>query len=147
MSAIVAVYHRDALPVTSGAGSTLLALPAYPQLKLAATEQPGTRAPERLGVTAVCLLHRATPAVNFPRLRPRNAMLALIGHTMAARLFDRSLLDAHLAFCRRAAESVPVFSLSYPRNLQGSRGVGQCLVDWLPASALRAPPPGMLAIP
>jgi len=46
----------------------------------------------------------------------RQAMQTLIRHTVAARLFDRPLLAAHLDFCAEAAARIPVRRLAYPHR-------------------------------
>ena len=43
-------------------------------------------------------------------------MLALVSHTVAARLFGKDLLAQHLAFCAQAAAQMPVRRLAYPRR-------------------------------
>ena len=43
-------------------------------------------------------------------------MQALIRHTVAARLFDKPLLAAHLDFCAEAAARIPVWRLAYPHR-------------------------------
>ena len=55
-------------------------------------------------------------SVSLRLLGRRQAMQALIRHTVAARLFDKPLLAAHLDFCAEAAARIPVWRLAYPRR-------------------------------
>ena len=123
----------DLLPVSLGArGRTeALAHPHFPQLKLGPAEQPGPSLPEAVPLRGLFVLASggAPPGTRSPRVRhrpmgPREALVALLRHTVAARLFDRSLLRAHLDRCSALAEAVPVSELVYPWS--GS------LVDGLP---------------
>jgi hypothetical protein len=109
----------DAVPVTTGLGSVDV-LARYPQLKLPPNEQPWASSPERLPLASVYLLEPAASATSSVRSKacgPVAAVSTLVAHTVAARLFDRELLASHLEFCARAAESVPVRILSFPRRL------------------------------
>jgi hypothetical protein len=49
-------------------------------------------------------------------LRREQATLALIRHTVAARLFDHSLLGQHLAFCAEAPTRLTIADLTYRRE-------------------------------
>jgi hypothetical protein len=44
-------------------------------------------------------------------------MLALVRHTVAARLFDDEISEEHLGFCSEVAAAVPVARLEYPRQM------------------------------
>ena len=107
----------DTLPVSLGPNG-LVALPHFPQHKLPEAGQYPVNAPTHLSLAAVYVL--APPggadAVSLRRLDPRQAMQALIRHTVAARLFDKSLLAAHLDFCAETAARIPVWRLAYPHQ-------------------------------
>jgi len=109
----------DALAAEASADQPF-ALPHFPQLKLGEGEQPRLDHPERLHLTAIYLLERpiAEPAgaagVELQRLSSRDAVLALMRHTVAARLFGSVLVERHLDFCVRAVEQISVYRLSYP---------------------------------
>lgn len=107
----------DTLPVSLDAEG-LLALPHFPQLKLPAAEQHPVDAPARLPLAGVFVIAppEGESAVTVRLLARREAMQALIRHTVAARLFDRPLLAAHLDFCAEAAARVPVWRLGYPHR-------------------------------
>lgn len=108
----------DILPVTLTTAG-LDALPRFPQLKA----QPGyaicSGQPERVPVALVYVLAPSTTEGATCEIQPltaRGAALALVRHTVAARLFDHTLLARHLATCSEAAARVPVRRLTYPHQ-------------------------------
>ncbi len=147
----------DILPVAWSANS-LYALPRFPQLKLAADAQPGAAARERLPLAACYRLVApdagagkripgpaglATPgrsgsAADIRPLSAGDAALALVRHSVAARLFGEQLLADQLSFCARAAEQVPVRELAYARTWEALPGVAASLL----ADLGQAPQPG-----
>jgi hypothetical protein len=111
----------DILPITaSPAGVT--ASPHFPQLKLPLKAHPSPDLPAQIPLAAVYLLERPDPedddqtAVRLEPLSRYQATLALIGHTVAARLFDKTLLARHTHFCADAV--VPVYRLTYPHRYE-----------------------------
>lgn len=105
----------DFLPV-AWSGGCLKAFSRFPQLKLAPEAQPGLNHPEELPLRAVYDLSVPSAHAHAHPLSTREAVLALVRHTVGARLFGPDLLAAHLAFCGQVAKSLPVASLSYPRD-------------------------------
>jgi hypothetical protein len=106
----------DILPV--GAGPA--AFPGFPQLKLSPEEQPCRSLPESLPLAAVYLLEPPIDGeaeVASRLLGKRDGMVALLAHTVAARLFGPDLLAQHLQIFAGIAERVPVRRLGYPRRL------------------------------
>jgi hypothetical protein len=99
----------------------LEALPHFPQLKLPPDQQPSIGLPKRLPLAALYVLDEPgadDSAVDIQPLTPREAMLTLIRHTVAARLFGKDLLERHMAFCAGAAVRVPVRRVTYPRQFR-----------------------------
>lgn len=97
-----------------------VALPHFPQLKLAAGDQVQPDLPERLPLVAAVLLEPHPPhAGDDPvaqRLLPQlRATTALLGHTVAGRLFDRELAARHLAAVGRLAGAIATSVLAYPQ--------------------------------
>lgn len=132
----------DVLPVAPAADGGLDAWPEFPQLKLAAEAQyvAGGSRPERVPVAAIYLLDAYSAftdasasasdiaaAVTITAVSPRDAMLALVAHTMAGRLFAPDLAVRHFAFCAAAAAAVPLKRLRYPRRLEALDAVAQAL--------------------
>jgi hypothetical protein len=108
----------DVLPVSRLAGG-IRALPHFPQLKLAHTDQPVHIAPERLRLKSVYLLASPTDSaqpIEINPLPPAEALLAFVRNTIAARLFSKELLASHLEFCQELAQQVPVRQFSYPHD-------------------------------
>ncbi len=131
----------DTLPVCRGSEG-VAALPHFPQLKLPASEQHPVDAPARLPLAGVFVV--APPdgerSVTVRLLTRRQATQALIRHTVAARLFDRPLLAAHLDFCAEAAARVPVWRLGYPHRRETLPQVRDAIRLELSASAARRRP-------
>jgi len=109
----------DILPVAAAAQG-LDVLPHFPQLKMPPDRQPAEGQPERLPLAAIVLLDETRAPdgaeIGAERLRSSQGMLALVRHTVAARLFDQALLARHLGFCADAALMVPVWRLGYPHR-------------------------------
>ena len=115
----------DLLPVTWENGC-FYALPHFPQLKLPITAQPGLTFPEKIPLAAVYLLDKG-PVIHIEAAGPASAALTLASHSVAARLFDRQLLGAHLDFCAQAAKAASVRRLIYPRIFAELPAVWQAL--------------------
>ena len=107
----------DILPVTIGPAG-MVAWPHFPQRKLSTQAQPATRLPERLPVDRICVLSPVDKSAlpDLMLLPSLQSAQTLVSHTAGARLFDPSLLAAHLAFCAEAARQVLVYKLGYPHN-------------------------------
>ncbi len=110
----------DLLPVTlsvSEPETGVILLPAYPQLKLPRASVPDLPASELPLNYVVRINPQPTPKFECHRLSPQNAMLQLIRHTVAAKLFDIQSLAAHAEFAKQFCQRVPVFEIVYPRDL------------------------------
>ncbi len=107
----------DILPVRLECGR-LLALPHYPQPKLAPDAHYPVTAPSQLPVTALFVLTSRShaQAVTSTLLSPAQALAAVVRHTIAACLFPPHLLTTHLRFCAKTAECVPVYELAFARR-------------------------------
>jgi hypothetical protein len=119
----------DALPAEI-ADAGVVALPHFPQLKLPDREQYSLGSPDRVPVEAIFLLApdtRPHSAVVLEPLAPREAFLALAGHTMAARLFDAPLLARHTEFCSAALASVAVHRVVFPQRLHALPAVVEAI--------------------
>ncbi|WP_189398747.1 hypothetical protein [Arenicella chitinivorans] len=124
----------DLLPVRlsgDGDSSEVSLLPDYPQLKL-----PNARVawlPSQAFALDYLVRINPQPAEVFEcrRLPLQSAMLQLIRHTVAAKLFDASSLAAHAEFAKRFCQCVPAFEIAYPRALDQLPDLRQQLVDAL----------------
>jgi hypothetical protein len=95
--------------------------PHFPQLKLPADLQPARVAPERIPLRAAYVLDLPGPDaaedVSIDRLDPGRSLAVLVRHTVAVRLFGRSLMAAYLSLIG-SAWSMPLRPLSYPRRFE-----------------------------
>jgi len=121
----------DQLPVRMEGGP--VALPHFPQLKLAASQGYPTDAPVRRPLRAVVELERVADQglVEVERYAPAEATLALARATVAARLFDPDLLGKHLDACAAAAREIVVVRLRYPSGLDRAADALATLVEQL----------------
>ncbi|MCO5207388.1 MAG: hypothetical protein M9928_20460 [Anaerolineae bacterium] len=90
-------------------------LPHFPQLKLTSAEQITAQTLASLPVAAIYVL-RSGNEVALQPVPLAEAALTLARHTVAARLFDQSLLRQHLAWCSAMAHAIPVVALTYPHR-------------------------------
>jgi hypothetical protein len=114
----------DVLPVRLATAAE--ALPHFPQLKLAPEASYGSAEPARLPLAALVELERRDD-VGAPRLRrlaPAAGALLLSRATVAARLFDATLLAPHFEACAEAARGLVVARLSYA---SGPHRLGEAL--------------------
>lgn len=110
----------DTLPVRFEKDGCLLTMPHFPQLKIAANEQPVHLVPEIEKLHAIYVLRHQDSAVSnglsISDLPDREAAVMLIQHTVGSRLFPADLLASHLTFCGQLAATVPVRALSFPHD-------------------------------
>ena len=101
----------DLLPVALGpAGAE--ARPRFPQPGIAGAAAAAL--PERLPLAAVYVLAGPAGEVAITPLAGRAGALALVRHTVAARLFAADLLARHLEHAAAVAAAAPVRVLTYP---------------------------------
>lgn len=101
---------------TTGEGDEFL-LHDFPQLKLPNTTS-STRPRGQIKLAALVRL-RAQPSqeIQFSRLEKSEALLQIVRHTVAAKLFNKPMMKHHVRFAKRLSKAVPVIELSYPRDL------------------------------
>lgn len=108
----------DILPLQAPSSKELkpALLPKFPQLKLAdATVQEPLATNLQLDFI---LRLNPVPAesISFITLDRRAAMLQIIRHTVATKLFDKSTMQRHARFAKSVCGSVPVLEVSFPRD-------------------------------
>lgn len=89
----------------------------YPQLKLPvnATELPQ---PQNCTLDLIIRLSaEESDTIEFSRLPRTDALIQIVRHTVAARLFDTSLMIEHSRFAKFLSGEIPVVELKYPRDL------------------------------
>lgn len=117
-----ALAADDLLAVTAGAaGATgAMALPHFPQLKLDAAAMAAIAGLEPryplLGLYEIAPGEPGAEVAGEP-MRAVSAAALVLRHTIAGRLFARSLLAEHLEFAGEIASRVPVGRLTVPRRM------------------------------
>jgi hypothetical protein len=105
-------------------------LPRFPQLKLSLEDQPAVHLPERLPLAAIFSLgDPAGSDIQARRLSAREALLVLIRHAVASRLFGKELLARHMEIFSTVAQTLPVFALDYPRAFDLLPQVARTVLD------------------
>ncbi|MFT6034154.1 MAG: hypothetical protein ACI854_002696 [Arenicella sp.] len=106
-------------------------LPDFPQLKLANNRVENADNAAR----SLDYLLRVNPApsdtVSFAVLPRVEAMLQIVRHTVAAKLFDIETLHKHADFAKDVSTLVPVIEVSYPRELDQLDHLRDSIVDYL----------------
>ena len=117
----------DVLPIAlDGTGvceGAARALPHFPQLKYQLEHQPGDALPANLPLRRIYVLDpihdvktSTETSVFVKPLIGTAAVLALVRHTVAAKLFTKELLKHHVDFCIRLAQCVEISRLRYPHR-------------------------------
>lgn len=118
----------DILPVKG-----LILLPDFPQLKLL-----NATTLEKLGTdTRLKAIFRintsATKDIHFKPLNAMEAMLQVVRHTVASKLFDQNLLSAQAAFAKNLVSDIPVIEVSYSRDLSRLDELRQAISNFVSA--------------
>ena len=119
----------DIVPLQLGAPPMLL--PDFPQLKL---KNANVVQPQRENVPLNLILRLNNNPVDQPHFRklPRTeAMLQIVRHTVAAKLFDRAQLKKHARFAKKLSGQVAVVELNYPRQLDKLSALRRSAIDYL----------------
>jgi len=122
----------DILPLSINEAEKLInVLPDFPQLKLAnnlVVDSPKKNQP-------LDYLLRISPepseSIGFTELSRRPAMLQVVRHTVAAKLFDSSILRQHAHFAKRVSSFVPMIEISYPRDIDQLDHLRASIIDYL----------------
>jgi hypothetical protein len=109
-----------------------VALPRFPQPRLAGIDQPAA-APVEARIAAIYLLGGPAARVERRRISTVDATLSLARHTVAARLFAPELLARHLAFVGSLAAATPLRHLRYPWRPGGTEAVAEAIREDLQA--------------
>jgi hypothetical protein len=117
------VLADDVLPIECE--DTPQLLPRFPQLKWAT---PLALADSREALVAVVFIERGAATLGLRRIAAQRALPLLIRDSVAARLYGRDLLAAHLRTMSALATQVPMYTLDWP----------ECAPQQLPQQARRA---------
>ena len=108
----------DIMPITFDDSSLkTMVLPDFPQLKLQDKTVHGFPMPAAALDYIVRINPEPSNQVNFAILPKAHAMLELIRHTVASKLFSQRQLQAQLLFAKKVSSEIPVIEVSYPRDL------------------------------
>lgn len=113
----------DVLPVEPGINHPAV-LPHFPQLKLLPEAQVTEGQIQQIPLIAIyCLKPLAdkpdgSATVRTQRCQFKEAMLSLIRHTVAARLFDAHLLKLHMTFCGDVTGQIPIRNFKFPKQYE-----------------------------
>jgi hypothetical protein len=103
----------------------------FPQLKL----DGGCVAERSSADGKIDFVLRISPSpsnnINFRQMDRTDAMLQLIRHTVAAKLFDQAAMRAHAKFAKKVSGLLPVIEISYPRNIAQLSELRQEIITYL----------------
>jgi hypothetical protein len=122
----------DIMPLSiSKKESAILVLPDFPQLKM--PNNSVTDAPKMKQQLDYLLRVDPVPSVDihFDVLPRTQAMLQVVRHTVAAKLFDTNTLQQHAEFAKTVTSCVPVIQISYPRDMEQLSNVRSSIIEYL----------------
>lgn len=122
----------DIMPLSIGnLGNSITVLPDFPQLKMPKHMVADGLKPK----LALDYLLRVNPVpsetLQFSILPRTQAMLQVVRHTVAAKLFDTDTLQRHAEFAKKVTTTVPIIQVSYPRDLEQLAAIRHSIVEHL----------------
>ena len=126
-------------------GHSLIALPAFPQLKLPHEVQRQQASPEALPVAAIAFLDAGPDDRPAEVLRPSKigSVRQLADHTVAAALFDPELHRRHLDLAAGLLNATPILQLRYPHDYSRLPEVCRLLAEGLDHLGQHPYPPNL----
>lgn len=123
----------DIMPFSFNGGDKPVVIPAFPQLKL--EKMVVENFPQLSGSLnyLIRLTPKASANIEFSVLPRIDAMLQIVRHTVAAKLFDDHSLQTHASFARNVSKNLPVVEVSYPRDLEQLPSLRESIVEYLQA--------------
>ncbi len=116
----------DDVAIISNAEGVLL-WPQFPQLKLAAEVGRSERVKIPLRALYMLVPVEQTESVSITSVSKQAALMHLVRHTIAAKLYPPALLQVHLANMQAINEVVAFYQLNVPRDLARLTEVGEML--------------------
>lgn len=117
----------DILPITRT--DPALCMQAFPQLKLANCV-PEQRFPEMPSVDLIVRLSsQQVNQIEFRKLPRREALLEVVRHTVASKMFDADLLHAQMQFAQQLSQAVPMIEMCYPRDLSAMDELRKAIIE------------------
>ena len=119
----------DILPLSKN--GFRLCMERYPQLKLPnALAKAAPNASQEIDLIVRLSLDKSEE-ISFHQLSAKDSLLEIIRHTVAAKLFDESLLSTQLGLAQQIAESVPMVELRHPRELENLTALQRVITKYL----------------
>ena len=114
----------DVLPVSISDNNVAFIKPHFPQLKLSSEEQYPIAAPECVQLDYLILLNpKKNPddshVCQLRELNQSDAVLSIVRHTVASKLFPSRLLKQHLLFASHLCTNIPILKFTYPMKWGG----------------------------
>lgn len=103
----------------------------FPQLKLPGAQVLQPIFGEMCLDLVVRLNEEPADEVSFNELSKTDAVLAIVRHTVAARLYDKKQMTAHTSFAKRLCSNITVVELNYPRDPKQLPMLRQSIIDYL----------------
>ena len=110
----------------------LVALPGFAQLKLSESQQHDLDKYQEIPVRLVCRIAKPNGAesASIKKMQNKSAILQLVRHTVASKMFTSDLLEQHMDFCKQVLETNEVYELSYARELDGLSKLQKKLISF-----------------
>ena len=107
----------DVLPLQTQAGERIIELNTdFPQLKLNQACVPQGITEKKSLDLLIRLSPTPTEQIEFTEVGPKESLIQVVRHTVAAKLFSAPMMDKHAGFARKVSLCVPMVELSYPRD-------------------------------
>ncbi|NND00422.1 MAG: hypothetical protein HKN85_09595 [Gammaproteobacteria bacterium] len=126
----------DILPFSrhdNGCHDTSIFIANFPQLKLPGNAVAIAPPPEATVDLILRLSAQSSEATEFRRLGKSEALLELVRHTVAAKLFVPSQMGSLTGFAEILSRATPVVELTYPRDLRRLPQVQKAILNYLQA--------------
>ena len=109
----------DVLPLKLYDDNRLVALPGFAQLKLTDAEQHNLDKYQEIPVQTIFRISRPpdNAQASIIKKQKKSAILELVRHTVASKMFTSDLLEEHMRFCKQVLDTKDIYELSYPREL------------------------------
>jgi len=107
----------DTLPVLLAHAESPKLCSDFPQLKFVEACVPDRPDGNQSLDFLIRLNPESSESMVLTQVKKPAAMLQIVRHTVAAKLFDASTLEQHVQFAKVVANVVPMFELNYPRKL------------------------------
>lgn len=121
----------DILPVNNDRAMLMSLSDDFPQLKLANARVSCNRLKTNALNCVVCLNPLPSDDILIKPMNQIDALLAVVRHTVAAKIFDSDVATQHLEFAKNLAQTASVLSVSYPRDLSQLPRLRQSITDCL----------------